>query len=150
VYSRIVFCWRHVSSLPRCWLWSLSLEFINITVALNHSQHIFAWMSCHVLWFYIGFIMFFHVNVYYINYCMLSFLVLLFAGASLSNVKIIYLKNPLNQAKLAEWSCNFHVIYLLEENENNSYRVCILRGKNSALFFKLMRIWQLMICAKLF
>jgi hypothetical protein len=69
--------------------------------------------------------MFFYVNVYYINYCMLSFLVLLFAGASLSNIKIIYFKNLLNQAKLAEWSCNFHVICLLKENENNSYRLCI-------------------------
>jgi len=46
--------------------------------------------------------MFFYVNVYYINYCLLSFLVLLFTGTSLSNIKIIYFKTPLNQAKLAE------------------------------------------------
>lgn len=93
--------------------------------------------------------MFFYVNIYYINYRILSFLVLLFSGASLSNIKIIYLKNPLNQAKLAEWSCNFHVIFLLKENENNSYKVCIFKGKNSAPFFKLMRTWRLMIRAKL-
>jgi len=46
--------------------------------------------------------MFFCVNIYHINYYILSFLVPLFAGASLSNIKIIYFKSPLNQAKLAE------------------------------------------------